>query len=49
MIATHAPSIVDTRNMLADIDDEALRRKIRLLGGGGSDISAVHSMVEEAV
>jgi len=49
MIATHAPSIVDTRNMLANIDDEALRRKIRLLGGGGSDISAVQSMVEEAV
>ncbi len=37
MIAEHAPSIVDTRNMLDDITDPALRSKIRLLGGGDSD------------
>jgi len=34
MIAEHAPSIVDTRNLLADIDDPELCEKIRLLGGG---------------
>jgi len=36
MIAEYAPSIVDTRNTLDDITDPELRRKIRLLGGGGS-------------
>ena len=34
MIAEHAPAIVDTRNALEDITDDALREKITLLGGG---------------
>ena len=36
MIATHASSIVDTRNALEDIQDER-REKIRLLGGGNQN------------
>jgi UDP-N-acetyl-D-glucosamine dehydrogenase len=36
MIAEHAPSIVDTRNILDEISDPELRSKIRLLGGGTS-------------
>ena len=35
MIAEHAPAIVDTRNALEAITDDALREKITLLGGGG--------------
>ena len=34
MIAEHAPAIVDTRNALEAITDNALREKITLLGGG---------------
>ena len=34
VVAEHAPSIVDTRNALAAVDDPALREKITLLGGG---------------
>ncbi len=34
LIAEHAPTIIDTRNALEDIDDPALREKITLLGGG---------------
>jgi UDP-N-acetyl-D-glucosamine dehydrogenase len=34
LIAEHAPSIVDTRNALAAVEDPALRDKITLLGGG---------------
>jgi UDP-N-acetyl-D-glucosamine dehydrogenase len=34
MIAEHAPAIVDTRNALEAITDDALREKITLLGGG---------------
>ena len=34
MIAEHAPAIVDTRNALEGITDDARREKITLLGGG---------------
>lgn len=34
LVAEHSPSIVDTRNALASIDNPALRDKIILLGGG---------------
>jgi UDP-N-acetyl-D-glucosamine dehydrogenase len=34
LIAEHAPSIVDTRNALDEIEDPALRENIILLGGG---------------
>ncbi|WP_022836075.1 nucleotide sugar dehydrogenase [Salisaeta longa] len=34
LIADHAPAIVDTRNLLADVDDDALQAKMTLLGGG---------------
>jgi UDP-N-acetyl-D-glucosamine dehydrogenase len=34
MIAEHAPAIVDTRNALEAITEDALREKITLLGGG---------------
>ncbi len=34
MIAEHAPAVVDARNALADVEDPALREKIRLLGKG---------------
>ena len=34
LIAEHAPSIVDTRNALADVDCDGLHEKLTLLGGG---------------
>ena len=34
LIAEHAPTIVDTRNALADVTDPDLREKIALLGSG---------------
>jgi UDP-N-acetyl-D-glucosamine dehydrogenase len=34
LIAEHAPTIVDTRNALSDVEDPDLREKISLLGGG---------------
>ncbi|MFB6247719.1 MAG: hypothetical protein ABEL97_04030 [Salinibacter sp.] len=34
VIAEYAPSVVDTRNALAAVDDPAFRAKITLLGGG---------------
>jgi len=37
LIAEHAPSIVDTRNALDEIEDPALREKIMLLGGGSGE------------
>ncbi len=40
LIAEHAPTIVDTRNALADVTDSELREKIALLGGGNSCYSA---------
>jgi UDP-N-acetyl-D-glucosamine dehydrogenase len=33
-IARHAPYVVDTRNVLGDVEDLDLREKITLLGGG---------------
>jgi UDP-N-acetyl-D-glucosamine dehydrogenase len=49
MIATHAPYIIDTRNLLEDIDDPELREKIRLLGGGGSLSADMTEPVAEGV
>ena len=40
LVAEHAPTIVDTRNALADVTDPELREKISLLGGGSSCRSA---------
>lgn len=36
LIAEHAPSIVDTRNALAEVSEPELRKKIALLGAGSA-------------
>ena len=46
MIAEHAPSIVDTRNMLDEVTDPELRSKIRLLGGGDSGLPDFEPLAE---
>ena len=46
MIAEHAPSIVDTRNMLDEVTDPELRSKIRLLGGGESGLPDFEPLAE---
>ncbi|WP_245846091.1 nucleotide sugar dehydrogenase [Longibacter salinarum] len=48
MIATSARSIVDTRNMLADITDPDLRERIHLLGGGDSTMTALEPIADDA-